>query len=260
MCNYTQLEIFEIRAIMRKNSLQSCPELRIIVRMEISADLLKRARHAAEMTQHELATKLGVSLRTIVNWEAENGSVPERSRGKVEQLLGPHMNQILRMDAHISSSMDRRKNPDSLVLERKLREAEISRHRLIQESMSAQESEIQNAFPDGERTTGIDGPTRKRKILSLFTDHDLMMELINRSRWRGQSTTPWNTSALEVDNQRLAILREVVPDLLHFVPDAVADIDPDYSNLSAEDARNSFDLAAKEADPNIGHDELPHEP
>lgn len=38
------------------------------------------------------------------------------------------------------------------------------------------------------------------------------------------------------------------------------DLDPDYSNMSAEDARNSFDLAAKEADPNIGHDELPHEP
>lgn len=38
------------------------------------------------------------------------------------------------------------------------------------------------------------------------------------------------------------------------------DFDPDYSNMSAEDARNSFDLAAKEADPNIGHDELPHEP
>ncbi|GAA3297756.1 hypothetical protein GCM10017709_00610 [Glutamicibacter nicotianae] len=35
--------------------------------------------------------------------------------------------------------------------------------------------------------------------------------------------------------------------------------DPDYSNMSAEDAKN-YGLAAKEADPNIGHDELPHEP
>lgn len=35
--------------------------------------------------------------------------------------------------------------------------------------------------------------------------------------------------------------------------------DPDYSNMSVEDARN-YGLAAKEEDQNIGHDELPHEP
>jgi len=49
-------------------------------------------------------------------------------------------------------------------------------------------------------------------------------------------------------------------DVSTFKPLKLVDSDPDYSNMSAEDARNNFDLAAKEADPNIGHDELPHEP
>lgn len=35
--------------------------------------------------------------------------------------------------------------------------------------------------------------------------------------------------------------------------------DPDYSNMSEQDAKD-YGLAAKEADVNIGHDELPHEP
>lgn len=43
-------------------------------------------------------------------------------------------------------------------------------------------------------------------------------------------------------------------------PLRLTDADPDYSNMSAEDAKNNFDLAAKEADAHIGHDELPHEP
>ncbi|MGP9487872.1 hypothetical protein ACT3UQ_08995 [Glutamicibacter sp. AOP12-B1-11] len=39
------------------------------------------------------------------------------------------------------------------------------------------------------------------------------------------------------------------------------DDDPDYSQMSDEDVRkNRYDLAAKEADPNIGFDDLPHEP
>lgn len=39
----------------------------------------------------------------------------------------------------------------------------------------------------------------------------------------------------------------------------LVDEDPDYSNMSAEDARN-YGLAAKEADPNIGPEDSPHEP
>lgn len=38
-----------------------------------------------------------------------------------------------------------------------------------------------------------------------------------------------------------------------------ADLLPDYSAMSEQDARD-YGLAAKEADKHIGHDELPHEP
>lgn len=39
----------------------------------------------------------------------------------------------------------------------------------------------------------------------------------------------------------------------------LVDDDPDYSNMSAEDAR-TYGLAAREADPNIGPEDSPHEP
>lgn len=44
-----------------------------------------------------------------------------------------------------------------------------------------------------------------------------------------------------------------------FKPLTLVDQDPDYANMSEEDARN-IGLAAKEADPNIGHDDIPHQP
>lgn len=43
----------------------------------------------------------------------------------------------------------------------------------------------------------------------------------------------------------------------HPVPAKTEDEDPDYSKMSDPD---DYDLAAHEGDPNIGHDELPHEP
>lgn len=53
---------------------------------------------------------------------------------------------------------------------------------------------------------------------------------------------------------------EMLEDRLAAVePDS--DEDPDYSNLSDEDVKqNRYDLAAKEADKNIGFDDLPNEP
>lgn len=55
---------------------------------------------------------------------------------------------------------------------------------------------------------------------------------------------------------RRAAERENISDIQ---PLTLVDQYPDYSNMSVEDARN-YDLAAKEADKNIGHDEMPNEP
>lgn len=56
--------------------------------MSISARTLRNARHQANLTQSELAERLGVSPRTVVNWEKEGGSVPARSEWLVASVLG----------------------------------------------------------------------------------------------------------------------------------------------------------------------------
>ncbi|WP_346921340.1 hypothetical protein [Glutamicibacter creatinolyticus] len=63
-------------------------------------------------------------------------------------------------------------------------------------------------------------------------------------------------SALLAEVLRRATQRENIRD---FKPLTLVDEDPDYTNMSVEDARN-IGLAAKEADPNIGHDETPNQP
>lgn len=52
---------------------------------------------------------------------------------------------------------------------------------------------------------------------------------------------------------------EMLEDRLAKVEPDIEDDDPDYSNMSEQDAKD-YGLAAKEADVSIGHDELPHEP
>ena len=56
----------------------------------ITADQLRDARNRAGYTsQAALAKALGVSERTVTNWEAEGGHVSARSEAKVRALLWP---------------------------------------------------------------------------------------------------------------------------------------------------------------------------
>lgn len=77
-----------------------------------------------------------------------------------------------------------------------------------------------------------------------------------------------NDAAAEADLRNISeitLLEEVLrraaerEDVSDIQPLSLVDKYPDYSNMSVEDARN-YDLAAKEADKNIGHDEMPNEP
>lgn len=56
--------------------------------MSITAEQLRKARHLERLTQAELAEKLGVSTRTVVNWERDGSSVPARSEMQVANVLG----------------------------------------------------------------------------------------------------------------------------------------------------------------------------
>ena len=73
------------------------------------------------------------------------------------------------------------------------------------------------------------------------------------------------TESSLADVPETALLEEVLrraagrADVTNFRKLQLVDEDPDYSNMSAEDARN-YGLAAKEEDQNIGRDESPHEP
>lgn len=77
-----------------------------------------------------------------------------------------------------------------------------------------------------------------------------------------------NDAAAEADLRNISettLLEEVLrraagrQDVRDIKPLTLVDEYPDYSDMSVEDARK-YDLAAKEADKNIGHDEMPNEP
>lgn len=55
--------------------------------MPISANELRTARRVANLTQAELAEKIGVSKRTVVNWERDGAHVPARSETRVAEAL-----------------------------------------------------------------------------------------------------------------------------------------------------------------------------
>lgn len=56
--------------------------------MSITGEQLRFARRMANLTQSELAEKLNVSKRTVVNWEREDGGVPGKSTEQVASVLG----------------------------------------------------------------------------------------------------------------------------------------------------------------------------
>lgn len=55
--------------------------------MPITANELRTARRMANLTQSELAGRIGVSKRTVVNWERHGAMVPERAESTVREVL-----------------------------------------------------------------------------------------------------------------------------------------------------------------------------
>lgn len=58
--------------------------------MTISGDQLRHARVAANLTQEELAELMGVTLRSVGNWERLSG-VPRNQEGRLRSVLGGHL-------------------------------------------------------------------------------------------------------------------------------------------------------------------------
>lgn len=56
----------------------------------ISGDHIRAAREAAGLTQQQLANALGVTLRTVGNWE-RGESVPRNREAKIRSILANHL-------------------------------------------------------------------------------------------------------------------------------------------------------------------------
>lgn len=185
--------------------------------MKISADDLRLVRSHLDLTQAEMAEHIGVSPRTMVNWET--GGVPDSKVTRVLKVVGHDLDEAKRVQAFLKDNED-------------------------------------NFPPDDQPPFWVDdepAPTqlgmtadqRRSHLLQAFTDVDLTNELKDRALRRGDRSSLWNAERMERYQKFVAPQWEY----------------PEYSEVSDDDVRkNQYGLAAKEADKNIGIDDLPHEP
>lgn len=184
--------------------------------MNIDGLALQLARHADGLTRDEMADKLGVSARTIANWE-KNG-IPQHRESLVLSKLGTRFNSAI---------------------------AEAGKMRYLETPEGAKQ---ENEWL--ERQAEILGYGEQAEPKSLSVEDVLR---------------PFTTKTLLAEIERRA---DKLQALVHKLSSAVAQdvpVDNDglpvYLEMSDEDVRkNRYRLAAKEADPNIGFDDLPHEP
>ena len=186
--------------------------------MNITADDMRLVRAHLDLTQAEMAQHLGISPRTVVNWETHG--VPESKVARTLKIIGRALDDA-RQAEQIIAEMAAQEGPSD------------------EEYAKWVERNIE-PIPE---PLGMTTDQRRAYLLQAFTDVDLTNELKARALRRGDRASVWNAARMERYQRFVAPTWE----------------DPDYSNMSEQDARD-YGLAAKEADPHIGHDELPHEP
>lgn len=201
----------------------------------ITSQELRDARHRADLTQAELATRLGVSLRTVTNWEGGSGPLADRAEQKIMSALGGTITRM-RLGVHEAQGLD---IPAEVLTQ--MAEAKAAR--------DGHASTIDAAERDALRTQslserGYGGEQRKRRLLSMFTDIDLLHELTNRARQRNVYPSDWATRSLENDPMRLTLIQQVAEDFNNIsgnVPDSA-------------DTQDDYDLVAKKRSKDRGED------
>lgn len=192
--------------------------------MEINADKLREVRRHLDMTQAEFAEHLGVSQRTIVNWETSG--VPESKTARVNRTLRRAL-----IDMNVIAEMAKVQPLEPTVDDWR--------------EMRRQAEEGYGPLVDDWRSPGAPSPSmRREKLLAPFTDIDLIKELEVRARKRGGRAGLWNAQRVEQYQQYVS------PEWSE---------DPDYSDMTEEEAYE-LGLAAKKGDEDIGHDESPQHP
>lgn len=189
--------------------------------MKISADELRMVRDYMDLTQAEMAAHIGVSARTVVNWET-NG-VPASKVDRISRLLARELDDAKSFRKFHEESADL-PEPSEEDYARWVNDGHI------------------NDYVEEPRP-GMSAEQRRSHLLQAFTDTDLLNELKSRALRRGDRAAHWNAARME-RYQRFV------------VPAWTDDEEPDYSKMSEQDA---YDLAANKGEANIGHDEIPNE-
>lgn len=71
----------------------------------VDGNVIREARERAGMTQQQLADQVGVSLRTVGNWERGKSS-PRNREGRLRQLLGQHLSHVEDLASGATSAPD----------------------------------------------------------------------------------------------------------------------------------------------------------
>lgn len=185
--------------------------------MEITGEALGMARIGLNMDRGELADLLGVSLRTVANWE-KNG-VPAHRTALV----------MTKMGASISAAQESLEFTQWQKTPAGLRQLEQDYERLV----------ANGDLEPATRRPGLGFRRPVHELLSPYSTAVLLQEVARRVR------------RLEEEMEGLDVYADSVS--------SETNADPDYSQMSDEDAKD-YGLAANLGDPNIEHDELPHEP
>lgn len=194
--------------------------------MEITGPVLELARVGAGMDKEDLAKLLGVSFRTISNWE-KNG-VPAHRTTLVLSKLG----------ASIRAAQDSNDYQEWLK---------------TPAGMQRLDDDYKQMVANGEidpKTGSYVGPQRDEY------DHEEDGELVPVSALLRQfsTVTLLNEVTRRVRNSSARSSRTQA-----HTPSFEAAEDPDYSQMSDQDAID-YGLAADKGEDNIGYDELPNEP
>jgi transcriptional regulator with XRE-family HTH domain len=165
--------------------------------MNISSDELRLVRDYMDLTQAEMAAHLGVSPRTVVNWETSG--VPASKAERVARVLGSSLGEAKAQKRFLDEAVHSTPSEDDYA-------------RWASEQPSYEE----------EVVPGMSADQRRAHLLQAFTDSDLLNELKSRAMRRGDRASHWNAARMERYQRFVA-------------PKWGDDEDPDYSKMSDQD-------------------------
>ena len=133
--------------------------------MSISPDLLRDVREYLDLTQAGLAERLGVSPRTIVNWEA--AGVPTRSERRIRRNLGTVIEMVARIQKDAEAKREGQGRPSG----REIRQQHVANRTVT----IPREDTLVHARSE-RRVQSV------AEALEDFDSFDLLHELIRRQR------------------------------------------------------------------------------